>query len=119
MTKSDVARCTWCGERFAVPGGPGRRAKYCRRSHRQRAYEARQLADARGLAPDEILVSADAWYELRDAVYVAETAASDAEVDVRESGSRDEVVAIVESLRRAIAGVVGALGEPRAVGSAE
>lgn len=34
--------CKWCGETFTVPSGPGPTPKYCRPSHRQRAYEARR-----------------------------------------------------------------------------
>ena len=45
-------RCEWCGGEFHANAGPGRPARYCRRSHRQRAYEARQLAGERGISPD-------------------------------------------------------------------
>lgn len=112
-------RCAWCGERFAINPGPGRRPRYCRRSHRQRAYEARQVADARGLANDEVLLGSDTWHGLRDAIYVAETAAADAEADLAEAPNREELISIVMSLRDVIAGVVGAVGEPRAVGHAD
>lgn len=115
MTKSSTARCLWCGERFATTGGPGRRPKYCRRSHRQRAYEARQVAVERGLADGEVLVSIDTWHRLRDAIYVAETAAADAGVDLLEADSEEELASIVSDLRAAIDGVVQAAGEPLAV----
>lgn len=77
------------------------------------------MADARGLASDEMLMSTASWYELRDAIYVAEAAAADAEVDLIDAGDRDELVAIVRDLRHAIAGVVDAVGEPRAVGGSD
>lgn len=115
MTKSNVVRCAWCGERFAVPVGPGRRPKYCRRSHRQRAYEARQVAVDRGLADGEVLVSAETWHRLRDAIYVAETTSADAMEDVLEADSGDEMLAIISRLREAIGGVVDAAGEPIAL----
>lgn len=115
MTKSSTARCLWCGERFALAGGPGRKPKYCRRSHRQRAYEARQFAVDRGLADGEVLVSTDTWHRLRDAIYVAETASADAAVDLIEADAEDELVAIISSLRAAIDGVIDAAGEPIAV----
>jgi len=35
--------CAWCGAPLIVKKGPGRPAKYCSRSHRQRAYESRAL----------------------------------------------------------------------------
>jgi hypothetical protein len=42
----DVARrptCEWCGDEFDPPDAPrGRRRKYCRPAHRQRAYEVRR-----------------------------------------------------------------------------
>jgi hypothetical protein len=51
VTKSSRrVACEWCGRPFEPP--PGRRGpapRYCSRSHRQRAYEARRLAAA---APD-------------------------------------------------------------------
>jgi hypothetical protein len=47
---------------------PGRPRKYCRRSHRQRAYEARRLAETRRLGPDEVLVGRHAWDALRRAL---------------------------------------------------
>lgn len=34
--------CDWCGEPV-IQIGMGRRRAYCKRSHRQRAYEARNL----------------------------------------------------------------------------
>lgn len=98
--------------------GPGRPPKYCRRSHRQRAYESRQMAADRGLAEDELLFSVYVWQQLRDAVYVAEAAAGDALGDLTDAVDRDDLVSIIASLRDAIAQVVDAVGEPKAVGQA-
>ena len=64
-------------------------------------------------------MSTDMWHRLRDAIYVAETAAADAGVDVVEANSEDELVAIVSSLRAVIDGVVEAVGEPMAVANPE
>lgn len=119
MTQSATARCAWCGERFAISPGPGRRPRYCRRSHRQRAYEARRIADARGLAHDEVLLGIENWHGLRDAIYVAETAAADAATDLVDARTQEELTSIVAGLRDAIAGVVTAVGEPRAVGQSD
>lgn len=77
------------------------------------------MADARGLADDEVLVTTETWYRLRDAIYVAETAAADASVDVAEAERRDELVSIIAGLRDAIAGVVDSVGEPRAVSASD
>ena len=115
MTQLRRERCAWCGERFEVPAGPGRRPKYCRRSHRQRAYEARQVAVDRGLAAGEVLVSIETWHRLRDAIYVAETTAADAVQDLMDAHTSDDLVSIVAGWRSAIDGVVEAAGEPIAV----
>ena len=74
--------CAWCGEAIPSRAGPGRPARYCRRSHRQRAYEARREAERRGLSPDEVLLSRFAWDRLRDALYRLEAAAQDVTLDV-------------------------------------
>ncbi len=103
---------------MAVAQGPGRPPKYCRRSHRQRAYESRQIASDRGLADDELLLSISSWQQLRDAIYVAEAAAGDAENDLVDAAHPDELVSIITSLRAVIAEVVDAVGEPKAVGHA-
>ncbi len=39
-----TATCEWCEQSFDTPVRPGRPPSYCRRSHRQRAYEARRDA---------------------------------------------------------------------------
>lgn len=98
-----------------MPAGPGRQPKYCRRSHRQRAYEARQVAVDRGLGAGEVLVSTEMWQQLRDAIYIAETTATDATEDVLEANTQEELVSIIRGLREAIGGVVEASGEPIAV----
>ena len=64
-------------------------------------------------------MSIETWHQLRDAIYVAETAAADAGVDLAEAETRDALVSIITDLRDAISGVVDAVGEPRAVGTPE
>jgi hypothetical protein len=51
MSESEAAvrACAWCGANFR-PGTIGRAAVYCRRSCRQRAYEARREAQRIALA---------------------------------------------------------------------
>ena len=65
-----------------MPAGPGRPRRYCRPSHRQRAYEARREATRRGLGPDEVLLSRRSWETLRDALYRLETATEDVAGDL-------------------------------------
>ena len=77
-----TAACEWCGDRFKVRTGSGRRPKYCRPSHRQRAYEARRVATARGLGADEVLISRRTWERLRDALYRLEAASEDVAMDL-------------------------------------
>ena len=74
-------------------------------------------AEAGGLAADEVLMSTATWHALRDAIYVAETAAADARIDLAEAETRAALVSIITDLREAISGVVDAVGEPRAVGT--
>lgn len=64
----------------------GRPRKYCRRSHRQRAYEARLLAERMGLGTGEALVSHAALRALNDRLYALETALTDVERDLRHDG---------------------------------
>ena len=82
MTLSRTLRCEWCGGEFRAPTGPGRPPRYCRRSHRQRAYEARRLAGDRGIRADEVLLSRRTWEALRDALYRLEAASEDVAMDL-------------------------------------
>lgn len=36
--------CEWCGDPFDHQFGPGPKPRFCRPSHRQRAYEAKRVA---------------------------------------------------------------------------
>ncbi|HKY14753.1 MAG TPA: hypothetical protein VJM33_07485 [Microthrixaceae bacterium] len=61
--------CAWCGRRLAaVTGTAGRPQRYCRRSCRQRMYEARRRSDELGLAEHELVVTKGQLDELRDRV---------------------------------------------------
>jgi len=82
VTELAAKRCKWCGVAFPVPAGPGRKPDYCRRSHRQRHYEARTLAERRGLAANEALVERSAIQRLNDRLYVLEAACEDVIADL-------------------------------------
>lgn len=101
--------CAWCGRAFEWAGGPGRPPAYCRRSHRQRAYEARREAERLGIGG--VLVAEDAWRGLLDALYRLETSVDDAVIDVAAGDPPEPAL-------RAVAGVVAevsaALPEPSA-----
>jgi len=108
--------CEWCGERFDVRSGPGRKAKYCRPSHRQRAYEARRLAADRGLGPDEVLLSRRTWERLRDALYRLETASEDVAMDVLQGRpTKAEYVTALAHLSAAVRELQDVAVEPIAV----
>lgn len=62
-------------------------------------------------------MSRDAWMELRDAVYVVEAAARDAEMDLEDAAGPAEVRAIVDRLVDVIGALADTPMEPRAVGS--
>jgi len=62
-----------------VPTHQGRPPKYCRRSHRQRAFEARCLAARVRLDSGDALVSAVALRRLRDRLYELEAALDEVE----------------------------------------
>ena len=83
MTQSSESiRCEWCGLDFPRPAGPGRPPRYCRRSHRQRAYEARRLGAERGIGRHEVLLARHTWDALRDALYRLEAASEDVAMDL-------------------------------------
>jgi hypothetical protein len=101
---------------FAVPGGPGRPAEFCRRAHRQRHYEARRLAGARGIGPDEVLIGRgdfDAW---RDLVYVLEAAMDDVDRDLAGRPALRDYTEAFLHLYDAATGLRYHRIEPRAVG---
>lgn len=62
--------------------GPGRPRRYCRRSHRQRYYEAQRLGERRGIGDDEVLISRRVWDQLRDALFRLQAATEDVAMDV-------------------------------------
>jgi hypothetical protein len=79
-------RCRWCGRGFARADGPGRPAQYCRRSCRQRDYEARRRAQELGLGETELVMARSELDELRDALYVLEAAIEDVDRDLQDAG---------------------------------
>ncbi|MDX1448954.1 MAG: hypothetical protein R3246_07785 [Acidimicrobiia bacterium] len=115
MTQSS-RRCAWCGASFPVPGGPGRPPRFCRRSHRQRAYEARRLAEAHGLGPDDVLISRGAFDELRDLLYRIEAALQDVDTDLAGGADSDEYRQALWHLYRTAAAVRTVSFEPSAIG---
>ena len=114
--RTRTKRCEWCGAEFAIGGRTGRPPKYCRRSHRQRHYEAKRLGSGRGLSSDEVLLAVGDYERLRDAVYVLESAIEDVAIDLQGAPAKADYVAAIMHLRMAAAEVVEASPEPAAIG---
>lgn len=115
VTKPSKIRCSWCGVSFKATGGAGRPRRYCRRSHRQRHYESRVLADQRGLSPGELLVDRASVDRLHDLLYVLETVCEDARADLRsEAGDVKEYQRIIDRMLEAAEDLRDAYLEPKA-----
>ena len=101
---------------FKVASTPGRPARYCRRSHRQRAYEARRIAADRKLGAEEVLISRRTWDHLRDALYRLETASEDVAMDLLAGRStKAEYVEALAHLSAAVRELQDIAVEPIAV----
>ena len=102
---------------FLRTAGPGRPSRYCRRSHRQRAYESRALAKDRRLDEDEVLISSRILAELQDALYVLETALEDVDTDLADSADPDRHREALWHLYGAAASLRALRVEPKATGA--
>jgi hypothetical protein len=87
----------------------GRPREYCRRSCRQRDYEARRLAAERGLNEGEIIVARSKLAALQDQLWVLACAVQDAEGDLARASGPDDVRAALEWLLEAARGVHSSL----------
>jgi hypothetical protein len=85
-----MGRCRWCRRPLAVGAGPGRPRRYCRRSCRQRDYEARLRARELGLSEAEIILARGQLDALADDLYVLEAAIEDVEGDVARAESAED-----------------------------
>lgn len=90
-----------------VQGATGRPRRYCRDSHRQRAYEARRLGWRMGLDSGEAIVSSQALEELGDRLTILEAALEDVEQDLR---GVDTSEAYREAFRHLYAAAAGLRG---------
>lgn len=95
------ARCAWCGRRFLLSPGPGRPRRYCRRSCRQRDFEARQRVRAEGLAENELVVTRRALSHLDDLVYMLVCAVEDVDSDLAVDHDDDDVARSLQWLLEA------------------
>ena len=112
-----IRHCAWCGGPFTYVTGPGRPQRYCRTSHRQRAYEARREARRRDLAPDEVLITRRSWEHLRDALYRLEAAAEDVAIDLGAGrATKQDYVQALAHLTAAVRDLQDIAVEPTALG---
>ena len=96
--------------------GPGRPQVYCRPSHRQRAYEARLVADEHRLSPDDVLIARSSFEAVRDLLYRVEAALQDVDADLAAGAEPDEYRKALWHLYEAAADARAFAFEPRAVG---
>ena len=82
-------------------GSPGRPRLYCRRSCRQRDFEARRRAQELGLAETDIVLARQELSRLDDMLYVLACAVEDVDGDL--AGEHDD-----EDVRRALAWLMDA-----------
>lgn len=102
-------RCRWCQRPFDGRDGPGRPREYCRRSCRQRDYEARQRAAERGLDETEIIVARARIDALNDRLWVLACAVQDVDGDLARAVDASEVRAAVDWLLEAARPLVAEL----------
>ena len=81
-TREGERRCRWCARPFTVAPGPGRPREYCRRSCRQRDYEARRQAVDLGLGDARLVVARAELDALHDRLYELEAAIEDVDRDL-------------------------------------
>jgi len=86
----------------------GRPRLYCRRSCRQRDYEARQRAAELGLSESELVVARGELEDLKDKLYVLEAAVEDVERDLAASSEPDEMRTALDWLLAAARPLTGA-----------
>lgn len=87
----EEARCAWCGRPFPLTAGPGRPRRYCRRSCRQRDFEARRRAAEHGLADHELIMTREVLNRIDDLVYVLACAVEDVRRDLDAEHDADDV----------------------------
>ena len=118
VTKSiEPPRCPWCSDIVPSRGGPGRPRRFCRRSHRQRHYEARRLAAAQGIGQDEVLLSREVFDAWRDQLAMLASAVEGADQDLGRSPGLREYTEAFQGLYAAAVRAKSFRVEVRALGA--
>jgi hypothetical protein len=89
VTKNPV--CAWCGGAIEDRPGAGRPRRYCRRSCRQRDFEARKRARELGLAESDLIVARRALEGLDDLLFVLGCAITDVDQDIAVDTSSEQL----------------------------
>jgi hypothetical protein len=100
-------RCRWCGRKIAERAPTGRRREFCKRSCRQRDYEARRRADELGLSESELVVARRELDELYDRLYVLECAVEDVERDTAGQPTKHDLASALAWLLEAAKPLAG------------
>jgi len=87
-----LSRCRWCGRPVGERAGPGRPRLYCRRSCRQRDFEARQRAARHRLDESAVIMARSELEDLRDKLYVLRCAVDDVRRDLAGSPTNQDYV---------------------------
>lgn len=98
--------CRWC-RRPVVQPAVGRPREFCKRSCRQRDFEARQRAASHGLDESALIVARRELDNLRDELYVLSCAVQDVERDLADAPTandfRDAVRWLLDAARPLVA----------------
>lgn len=111
-TRAGVVPCSWCRRPIRDAATTGRPRRYCRRSCRQRAFEARRRAAEVGLTESQLIVTRAERDALHDALYVLEAAVEDIERDLETSNTEHDVRAALDWLRSAALPLIAMRADP-------
>jgi hypothetical protein len=108
MTESpDERRCQWCRRVLPTRQGPGRPQVFCRQACRQASYVAGRRRDELGLSESELIVARAELDDLRDKLYVLETAIEDVERDLAEAEGEQDLREALEWILAAAHPLIG------------
>jgi hypothetical protein len=113
---TDRSACAWCGRPINVEvaaSRAGRPRRYCKRSCRQRDFEARKRARELGLAESDLIVARHEIERLDDLIYVLGCAIADVDQDLCADGSAAQVRRSLDWLLEAARPLMGAGGRLR------
>jgi hypothetical protein len=110
------AACAWCGKALDQGGGAGRPRRYCKRTCRQRDFEARKRARELGLAESDLIVARKAMENLDDLLFVLSCSLEDVDNDLALDSSPEQVSRSLGWLLEAARPLVGASERLRGTG---